>query len=123
MRYLMVYRPANIAAAEAGTPPTPEMMQKMGALMQKKFGEGKLLSTEGCAPTAKGALVSLSKGKLSVIDGPFSETKEIIGGFALMQLRSHQEAIAEAHEFLEVAGDGEVEIRLIYEPMTCGDGF
>ena len=118
MRYLMVYRPANIAAAEAGTPPTPEMMQKMGALMQKKFADGKLLSTEGCAPTSKGALVSLNKGKLGVIDGPFSEAKEIIGGFALMQLKSHQEAIAEAHEFLEIAGDGEVEVRLIHENGT-----
>jgi hypothetical protein len=115
MRYLMVYRPANIAAAEAGTPPTPEMMQKMGALMQKKIGEGKLLSTEGCAPTASGALVALNKGKLSITDGPFSEAKEIIGGFALMRLKSYQEAIAEAHEFLEVAGDGVVEVRLIYE--------
>jgi hypothetical protein len=115
MRYLMVYRPANIAAAEAGTPPTPEMMQKMGALMQKKIGEGKLLSTEGCAPTTSGALVALNKGKLSITDGPFSEAKEIIGGFALMRLKSYQEAIAEAHEFLEVAGDGVVEVRLIYE--------
>jgi hypothetical protein len=115
MRYLMIYRPANIAAAEAGTPPTLEMMQKMGALMQRKFADGKLLSTEGCAPTAKGALVSLNKGKLGVVDGPFSEAKEIIGGFALMQLKSYREAIAEAHEFLEIAGDGEVEVRLIHE--------
>lgn len=118
MRYLMVYRPANIAAAEAGTPPTAEMMKKMGAFMQKKFADGKLLSTEGCAPTSKGALVSLHKGKLGIVDGPFSEAKEIIGGFALMQLKSYQEAIAEAHEFLEIAGDGEVEVRLIHESGT-----
>jgi len=118
MRFLMLYRPANIAAAEAGTPPTAEMMQKMGALMEKKIGEGKLLSTEGCMPTSKGARVSLNRGKLSVVDGPFSEAKEIIGGFALMKLKSHQEAITEAHEFLEVAGDGEVEVRLIHENGT-----
>jgi hypothetical protein len=123
MRYLMVYRPADIAAAEAGTPPTPEMMQKMGTLIQKKFGEGKLLATEGCTATSKGALVNLNKGKLSVTDGPFSETKEVIAGFALFRLNSHQDAIAEAHEFLEIAGDGEVEIRLLHEPMTCTDGF
>jgi hypothetical protein len=115
MRFLMVYRPADITAAEGGAPPSPEMMQKMGVLMQKKISEGKLLSTEGCAPTAKGALVGLSKGKLSVVDGPFSEAKEIIGGFALFELRSKQEAIAEAHEFLEIAGDGVVEVRLIHE--------
>jgi hypothetical protein len=115
MRYLMLYRPANIAAAEAGAPPTPEMMAKMGALIQRKFAEGKLLSTEGCAPTSKGARVSLTKGKLSVHDGPFTETKEIVGGFALFQLKSKQEALAEAREFLEIAGDGEVEIRLIFD--------
>ena len=123
MRFLMVYRPANIAAAEAGAPPSPEMMQKMGALIQKKIADGKLLATEGCAPTSHGALVGLNQGKLSVLDGPFSETKEIIGGFALFQLKNKQEAIAEAHEFLEIAGDGQVEIRLIHEPMTCSDGF
>ena len=115
MRFLMVYRPANIAAAEAGTPPTAEMMQKMGALMEKKFADGKLLSAEGCAPTSKGALVSLHKGKLGVVDGPFSEAKEIIGGLAIMRLKSRQEAIAEAHEFLEIAGDGVVELRLLDE--------
>jgi hypothetical protein len=115
MRFLMVYRPANIAASEAGTPPSIEMMQKMGTLIQKKMTEGKLLATEGCAPTSHGALVGLNKGKLSVVDGPFSETKEIIGGFALFQLKSKQEAIAEAHEFLELAGDGQVEIRLIHD--------
>ncbi|MBS1801394.1 MAG: hypothetical protein JSS95_16400 [Acidobacteria bacterium] len=121
MRFLMLYRPANIAASEAGTPPTPEMMQKMGALIQKKFAEGKLLSTEGCMPTATGSLVGLSKGKLSVTDGPFSEAKEIVGGFALFQLKSKQEAIAEAHEFLEVAGDGEVEIRQIFDAPSDGN--
>jgi hypothetical protein len=115
MRFLMVYRPANIAASEAGVPPSPEMMHKMGVLIQKKMSEGKLLSTEGCAPTVKGALVGLNKGKLSVLDGPFSEAKEIIGGFALFELRSKQEAIAEAHEFLEIAGDGVVEVRQIYD--------
>lgn len=119
MRFLMIYRPADIAAAEANTPPTPEMMQKMGTLIQKKFGEGKLLATEGCMPTAKGALVSLNQGKLSITDGPFSETKEVVAGFALFRLNSHKDAIAEAHEFLEVAGDGEVEIRLLHEQAAC----
>jgi hypothetical protein len=115
MRFLMLYRPANIAASEAGSPPTPEMIQKMGALIHKKISEGKLLSTEGCMPASTGSLVGLNKGKLSVTDGPFSEAKEIIGGFALFKLKSKQEAIAEAHEFLEIAGDGEVEIRQIYD--------
>lgn len=116
MRYLMLYRPADTAAMESGAPPSPELIAKMGALIQKSMGEGKLLSTEGCAATSKGAIVSYSKGKLGVIDGPFSEAKEIIGGFAIFQLKSKQEAIASAREFLELAGDGTVEIRLINEP-------
>jgi|SRR5215469_7552438 len=115
MRYLMLYRPADTAQMESGAPPSCEMIATMGALIQKKFSEGKLLSTEGCAATSKGALVSWSKGKLGVTDGPFSEAKEIIGGFALFQLKSKQEAIAEAREFLEIAGDGTVEIRLIHD--------
>ena len=124
MRFLMIYRPADIAAAEAGTPPTPEMMQKMGTLIEKKIGEGKLLATEGCLPTAKGSRVGLNKGKLSVMDGPFTEAKEVVAGFALFRLNSQQEAIAEAHEFLEIAGDGEVEVRALYDQPACTDnGF
>jgi len=119
----MIYRPADIAAAEAGTPPTPEMMQRMGTLIQKKFSEGKLLSTEGCLPTAQGTLVGLNRGKLSVTDGPFTEAKEVVAGFALFRLNSQQEAIAEAHEFLEIAGDGQVEIRALHDQSACTDSF
>ena len=120
MRYLMLYRPADTSAMESGAPPTLELMTQMGSLIQRKIGEGKLLSTEGCAATSNGALVTLTKGKLGVTDGPFSETKEIIGGFAMFQLKSKQEAIAEAREFLELGGDGTVEIRLIHDPV-CVD--
>lgn len=123
MRFLMIYRPADIAAAEAGTPPMPEMMEKMGSLIQKKLAEGKLLATEGCLPTSQGTLVGLNKGRLSVTDGPFTEAKEIVAGFALFRLGSRQEAIAEAHEFLEIAGDGQVEIRALHDQSACTDGF
>ena len=83
--------------------------------MQKKIAKASCSPPKAALPPAKGALVGLHKGKLCVVDGPFSETKEIIGGFALFELKSKQEAIAEAHEFLEIAGDGEVEVRLIHE--------
>lgn len=119
MRFLMLYRPADVAQVEAGVPPTAEMMLQMGNLIQKKIEEGKLLSTEGCAQTSKGARVRLSKGKLSVTDGPFSEAKELIAGFALFRVSSKQEAIEEAGEFLHVAGDGEVEIRLVHDSDNC----
>jgi hypothetical protein len=95
------------------------MMARMGDLIQRKIHEGKLLSTEGCGTTRQGAKVRLSNGKLSVTDGPFSEAKELIAGFAMFRVNSKQEAIAEAREFLDIAGDGEVEIRLIQEGDNC----
>jgi hypothetical protein len=91
----------------------------MGELIQRKIEEGKLLATEGCGPTRNGAKVRLSKGRLNVTDGPFSEAKELIAGFALYRAASTQEAIAEAREFLEIAGDGEVEIRPVYDSDNC----
>jgi|UPI00068F6B54 hypothetical protein len=123
MRFLMLYRPADTASVEADLPPTPEMMARMGTLIHKKIEEGKMLATEGCAATSKGAKVSLSQGKLSVTDGPFSEAKELIAGFALFRVNSKQEAIAEAREFLEIAGDGEVEIRLVHDSGNCIESF
>jgi hypothetical protein len=115
MRYLMLFRPADTKQFEAGAPPAPEMIARMGDLIQRKIADGKLLATEGCGPTSHGALVSYSKGKLNVTDGPFSEAKEIIGGFALFRLNSKHEAISEAREFLEIAGEGTVEIRPIFD--------
>jgi hypothetical protein len=115
----MLYRPADVASVEAGLPPTPEMMARMGDLIQRKIEEGKLLATEGCGPTCNGAKVRLSNGKLNVTDGPFAEAKELIAGFALYRANSKQEAIAEAREFLEIAGDGEVEIRLVHDSDNC----
>ncbi|MBS1821761.1 MAG: hypothetical protein JST61_07285 [Acidobacteria bacterium] len=122
MRYLMIHRPADATASEAGMPPTPEMMQKMGALIQRKLADGKLLSTEGCLPSSKGALVNLNNGKLSVTDGPFAEAKEIVGGFAIFRVNSMQEAIAEAHEFLEIVGGGDVKILALYDQPACDGG-
>ncbi len=119
MRFLMISRPADTAASEAGAPPTPEMMQKMGELIQRKFAEGKLISTEGCLPSSKGALVNLTGGKLSITDGPFSEAREIVGGFAIFKLNSMREAIAEAHEFLEIVGGGDVKILTLYDQPAC----
>lgn len=119
MRFLMLYKPADVARMEAGIPPTPEEMARMGQLVDQQMKAGVLLLTEGCGPTSKGAKVQLSKGRLNVIDGPFAEAKEIVGGFAIMRFGSKQEAIQSARNFLEFAGDGEVEIREVYEPQNC----
>jgi hypothetical protein len=90
-------------------------MAEMGKLIEDWMKSGKLLATEGCLPSALGALVRLSGGKFNVVDGPFTEAKEVVGGFALIQAASKQEAIEYTKEFLKVAGDGETEIRQVFE--------
>lgn len=87
----------------------------MGKLIEEGMKSGWLLSTEGCLPSALGARVRMSNGKFSITDGPFTEAKEIIGGFALIQAKSKQEAIDLTRSFLKIAGDGESEIRQVYE--------
>ena len=74
-----------------------------------------MLSTEGCLPSALGARVRNIGGKYTVSDGPFTESKEIVGGFALIQAESKAAAIEFTKRFLKVAGDGETEIRQLYE--------
>jgi hypothetical protein len=98
-----------------GTAPTQVKIAAMGKLIEEMTREGVLLSTEGCQPSAKGARVRLSGGKITVTDGPFVETKELIGGFAILQAKSKEDAIELTKRFLKVAGDGETEIRLLHE--------
>jgi hypothetical protein len=90
-------------------------MAAMGKLIDEMSKAGVLLATEGCLPSSRGARVRISGGKFTVTDGPFSETKEVIGGFALFQVKSKEEAIEWTKRFLKLAGDGESEIREIYE--------
>ena len=115
MRFLTIYR-----AAEQDAPPTPDEMARMGELIEDMAKAGKLLTAEGCMPSAKGARVRLMHGKLSVTDGPFSESKEVVGGFALLEAASKEEAIELTKRFLLVAGDGESEIRQLYETPALG---
>lgn len=112
MRFLCLYK----SAKPEGTPPTQKEMEEMGKLIEEGMKSGWLLSTEGCLPTALGARVRLSNGKFTVTDGPFTEAKEVVGGFALIQAKSKQEAIELTKDFLKLAGDGESEIRQVYEP-------
>ena len=114
-RYLSIYK--NV---ETGQPPSPEEMDRMGKLVEDGMRAGFLLGVEGCLPSARGARVRLADGKVSVTDGPFSESKEVVGGFAIMQCSSKQEAIQRAREFLQAAGPGECEIRELYD-APAGD--
>jgi hypothetical protein len=91
------------------------MMETMGKFIEQAFQEGYLLSTEGCLPSALGARIRNSGGNFTVTDGPFTESKEIVGGVALIQSKSKEDAIEFTKRFLEVAGDGETEIRQLYE--------
>ena len=111
MRFLCLYKPAQ----QEGIPPTQQEIAEMGKLIEEMKKAGTLLSTEGCQPSSKGARVRLSEGKITVTDGPFIETKELVGGFAIIQAKSKDEAIELTKRFLKVAGDGETEIRLLHE--------
>ena len=110
MKFLSVYK-----SVERGVPPTQEEMDKMGKLIEQEMRAGTLLATEGCQPSALGARVRISGGKLRVTLGPFTEAKEVVGGFAILQANSKAEAIEMVKNFLEVAGEGECELRQVFE--------
>jgi hypothetical protein len=114
MRFLSIYK-----TAETGVPPTAEYMATMQRLVEEGMKAGWLVATEGCLPSALGARVRSSGGQLSVTDGPFVESKELIAGFAILEASSKEEAIEMARNFLKVAGDGECELRQIF---TAADG-
>jgi hypothetical protein len=118
MKFLSIYK-----HAERNTPPTQEEMTTMGKLVEEGFKAGWLLATEGCLPSALGARVRRSDGNLIVTDGPFTESKEVVGGFAILRANSKQEAIELARNFLKVAGEGECELRQLYEAgeQSCVD--
>lgn len=87
----------------------------MDALIEEAMKAGWLVATEGCLPSALGARVRRADGKITVTDGPFSESKEVVGGFAILNAKSKEEAVERARQFLQSTGDGECEIRQLYE--------
>ena len=110
MRFLSIYK-----TVERDAPPTQEEMTKMGKLIEDGMKGGFLLGVEGCMPSVSGARVRLSNSNLTVTDGPFTESKEVIGGFALLQANSKEEAIELVKQFLQAAGEGECELRQVFE--------
>lgn len=96
---------------EPMAPPTPDLMEKMDAFMEEVTKAGVLLATGGIAPTAMGAKITLKDGEYTVVDGPFTEAKELIGGWALMECRDLNEAIEWSKRFIGVIGEGEVRVR------------
>ncbi len=115
MKFLSIYK--NV---ERSTPPSQEEMATMGKLIEQGFKEGWLVATEGCLPSKLGARVRRSGSNISVTDGPFTESKEVVGGFAILKANSKEEAIQLAKDFLKVAGEGVCELRQIYEMDALG---
>ncbi len=101
--------------SEAGTPPSKELMENMGPFIEEVTKAGVLLATDGLQPSSKGARVKVSDGKVTVTDGPFAETKELVASYALLQVKTMDEAIHWTTRFLEVLGGGECELRPIFE--------
>jgi hypothetical protein len=108
-RYLSLIRVDESAAPPEG--PSPELMQRMGELIEEVTKAGVMLDTAGLAPAADGTLVHWEGGKLSVTDGPFTESKEVVGGYALMQCKDRAEAVEWTKRFLKVHED--------YWTVTC----
>jgi hypothetical protein len=93
--------------------PDPEMYEKMGAFVAEATQAGVILATGGLHPPSEGIKVKYQDGEFTVLDGPFSEAKELIGGWALMEVRDKAEAIEWTKRFLAVAGGGESTLRQV----------
>jgi hypothetical protein len=98
----------------ANAPPSPDLVAEMGKLIEDTSKAGILLATGGL--DSKTTRVRSAGGKLTVTDGPFTETKELTGGFALIEVKSRDEAVEWAKRFRKIVGDGESVIQRIYGP-------
>jgi hypothetical protein len=114
MRFLMMHR-LDERAPEAWNP-SQEFMEKMGAFVQDSLDKGILITAEGVHPSEKGALVRKARGKgITATDGPFTEAKEVIGGFGLINAKDRAEAVEFAQRYAELFDEVEVEVRQVVE--------
>ncbi len=124
MRFMMMVKADK--AYEAGLPPNLELIGAIGKLSDEMVQAGVLLETGGLLPSSRGARVRVSGGKLTVTDGPFAETKELIGGYAIVQASSREQAIELGKQFMELHArvlgpsyDGECEVRQLFDGTGC----
>jgi len=122
MRFMVIVKASK--DSEAGKMPSQQLLTEMGKFNEELAKAGVLLAAEGLQPSSKGARVRFSGGKRTVIDGPFAETKELIAGFWIWQVKSKEEAI----EWLKRCPnphneDGEIEIRQVFEAEDFGAEF
>ncbi|MFT4064565.1 YciI family protein [Paraburkholderia sp.] len=116
MRFMIIVKAT--AASEAGEMPEPSLIAAMSAYHEELAKAGVLLDATGLQPSAKGWRVRYSGGKRTIVDGPFTETKELIAGYTLIQVRSREEAMEWARRFPAPFGenaDGEIEVRQLFE--------
>jgi hypothetical protein len=108
-------------SSEAGTPPSKEMIERMGAFVEEVTKAGVLLDSNGLYPSSKGKRIRLADGKVTVTDGPFTESKELVASYAFFQVKTMDEAIHWTTRFLQVIGKGECELRPIFEPESFSE--
>lgn len=119
MRYMMIVKGDENFAASG--PPPMELMEEIGKLGEEATKSGKMVSMGGLQHSSKGATVRIKGGKIVTTDGPFTEAKEIIGGFTILNLESKEQAIEEAVKFMELhrklwpKWEGVTEVRPMYE--------
>jgi hypothetical protein len=114
MRFLLMHR-LDESAPEAWNP-SPEFMAKMGAFIQEAMDKGILITAEGVHPSANGALVRKPRGgQIKITDGPFTEAKEVVGGFGLINAADRAEAVEFARRYAELFNEVEVEVRQVVE--------
>jgi hypothetical protein len=125
MHFMMIVK--STKDSEAGRAPNPELMAAVAKMADEANKRGVMISAGGLQPSSKGARIRVSGGKTSVIDGPFVETKELVGGFAIFDLKSKEEAIHMGTQFMQVHADilgpcyeGELEIRPMMDPPPNG---
>ena len=125
MRFMMMIK--GNKDSEAGVPPSPELMARVGEVTQEAMKSGVVVGTGGLMPSSRGAKIRVSGGKVTVIDGPFTEAKELIAGYAIIEAPSKEAAIEEGSRFMQVHADvlgpayeGECEVRQMYSPDDAG---
>ena len=99
MRFMFI-----VKSAHSG-PPTPKLIEAMHKLADREIKAGRMLDSGGLTPLAMGAQVRIANGQLSVLDGPFVEAKEVMGGYAIFELQGKEEAVASATEFMQLHKD------------------
>ncbi len=125
MQFMMIVKATK--NSEAGCAPNPELMAAISKMAEEATKRGVMVGAGGLQPSSKGARIRVTGGKTSLIDGPFAETKELVGGYAIFDLKSKEEAVEMGKRFMQVHADilgpsyeGELEIRPLMEQPPNG---